>query len=402
LAKKRTKKKAAKRIGRKKATKRPAKKAPARKKAVKKKTAKTKVAQKRKARVAKKKPARKPAAKKTPARRTAKKSARATDPALAKYKPEFLLGLYRDMLRTRATDDRIEALYKQGKLVAGCYSSRGQEGCSVGSTAALKPEDVIGPMIRNLGSIIRHGIPPGMVFRNYLGRATGPTKGRDGSSHFGSLEHNMIGPISMLASLIPVCAGAALSFQMRGEKRVALTWIGDGGSNVGDFHEGLNFAGVMKLPLVLVLENNQYAYSTPIEYQTAAKNFVCRAEGYGIPGVTVDGNDILAMYEVTKTAVDRARRGQGPTLIEAITMRMRGHAIHDDAGYVPPELFTKWEKRDPILLFSRRLKRAKLLNKKLDDQIKSEVTAEIEAATEDAMAQPLPIGGISELQEVYA
>ncbi len=400
MAKKRTKKKAASRTARTKGAakkKRPAKKAPAQKKA-KKKPARKPVAKKVTKKKATTKNAKRPAKKKT----AKKKGTPATDAGLAKYKPEFLLGLYRDMLRTRATDDRLEALYKQGKLVAGCYSSRGQEGCSVGSTAALKPVDVIGPMIRNLGSILRHGIPPGMVFRNYLGRATGPTKGRDGSSHFGALEHNMIGPISMLASLIPVCAGAALAFQMRGEKRVALTWIGDGGSNVGDFHEGLNFAGVMKLPLVLVLENNQYAYSTPIEYQTAAKNFACRAEGYGIPGVTVDGNDILAMYEVTKAAVDRARRGQGPTLIEAITMRMRGHAIHDDAGYVPPELFAEWEKRDPILLFKRRLKRAKLLNKKLDDQIHAEVTAEIEAATEDAIAQPLPIGGISELHEVYA
>ncbi len=323
------------------------------------------------------------------------------DAALARHEPLFLLGLYRDMLRTRGTDDRIEALYKQGQLVGGCFSSRGQEACSVGSTAALATGDVIGPMIRNLGSMLRHGLPIRLVMRNYLGRVTGPTQGRDGNSHFGSLEHGILGPISMLASLIPVCAGAALAFQMRGEPRVALTWIGDGGSNVGDFHEGLNMAGVLKVPLVVVLENNQYAYSTPISLQTAAKNFVCRAESYGIPGATVDGNDVLAMLDATRAAVDRARAGEGPTLLEAITMRMRGHAIHDDAGYVPKELFEKWEQRDPILLFGRRLREAGLLDDAADRALRAEVTAEIEAAVEDAMAQPFPTGD-HELDGVFA
>jgi TPP-dependent pyruvate/acetoin dehydrogenase alpha subunit len=330
-----------------------------------------------------------------------RKAAGTKDRALARYEPAFLLGLYRDMLRTRATDDRIEALYKQGQLVGGCFSSRGQEACSVGSTAALEKGDVIGPMIRNLGSMLRHGLPVHMVMRNYLGRATGPTKGRDGNSHFGSLEHGIIGPISMLGSLIPVCGGAALAFQMRGERRVALTWIGDGGSNVGDFHEGLNMAGVLKVPLVVVLENNQYAYSTPLHYQTAAKTFASRAEGYGIPGVRVDGNDVLAMYETTKAAVDRARAGEGPTLIEAITMRMRGHAIHDDAGYVPKELFEEWERKDPILLFGNRLKGAGILDDAGDARLRAEVAAEIEAAVEDALAQPLPTGD-HELDDVYA
>ncbi len=320
---------------------------------------------------------------------------------LARHDADFLIGLYRDMLLTRVTDDRIEALYKQGKLVAGCYSSRGQEGCSIGSTAALRPGDVIGPMIRNLGSLLRHGLPVTMVLRNYLGRATAPTKGRDGTSHFGSLDHGIIGPISMLGALIPVCAGAALAFRMRGEPRVAMTWIGDGGSNVGDFHEGLNFAGVLRLPFVLVLENNKYAYSTPIEYQTAAKDFACRAQGYGIEGDAVDGNDVLAVYQVVKEAVDRARAGGGPTLIEADTMRMRGHAIHDDAKYVPRGLFELWEKRDPILLFRDRLRKAGLLDKARDEAIVAEVRARVDEATEDALAQPLP-DPAGETGEVYA
>ena len=309
---------------------------------------------------------------------------------LQKYDGEFLIGLFRDMVRTRATDDRIEALFKQGQLVAGCFSGRGQEACSIGSTAALEPDDIIGPMIRNMGSMLRHGLPISLLLANYLGRATGPTRGRDGNSHFGSLEHNIFAPISMLGALIPVCAGAALAFQMRGEKRVALTWIGDGGSNVGDFHEGLNFAGVLRLPLVCVLENNKYAYSTPLEYQTAARDFVCRAQSYGIAADAVDGNDVLAMYEVTKAAVDRARDGSGPTLIEADTMRMRGHAIHDDAKYVPKELFEYWEKRDPILTYGKRLHEVGLLDEQSEADLREEVRAEIEAAVEHAQAQPLP------------
>jgi len=315
--------------------------------------------------------------------------------------PDFLLGLYRDMVRTRALDNRIEALYKQGKLVAGCYSSRGQEGCSVGSTAAVGDDDVIGPMIRNLGSMLRKGIPMTMVLRNYLGRATGPTKGRDGSSHFGSLAHGVLGPISHLGALIPVCAGASLAFHMRGEDRVALTWIGDGGSNVGDFHEGLNFAGVMKLPLVVILENNKWAYSTPIEYQIAAKNFACRAEGYGIASDKVDGNDVLAVYLATKKAVERARKGGGPTLIEADTMRMRGHAIHDDAKYVPSSMFEEWEKKDPILRFEKQLEKAGLLDDEAKAEIEDEVKEELEEQTEDAMAQPLPDPGHEE-EDVFA
>ena len=324
-----------------------------------------------------------------------------TQSDLKRYDAEFLLGLYRDMVRTRALDTRLEALYKQGQLVAGCYSSRGQEGLSVGSTAALRKDDVIGPMIRNLGSMLRHGIPMTMVLRNYLGRATGPTKGRDGSSHFGSLAHNVVGPISMLASLIPVMGGVALSFKVRKQDRVALTWIGDGGSNVGDFHEGLNFAGVLKLPFVLILENNKWAYSTPIEFQTAAPDFACRAQGYGIAAEKVEGNDVLAVHEVTREAVERARGGGGPTLIEANTMRMRGHAIHDDAKYVPREMFAEWEKRDPIAGFAARLRTANLLDDAMAKRIDAEVKAEVEEQTQDALAQP-PADPAHEIDEVYA
>ena len=195
--------------------------------------------------------------------------------------------------------------------------------------------------------------------------------------------------------------GVAFSFQMRKEDRVALTWIGDGGSNVGDFHEGLNLAGVLKLPMVVILENNKYAYSTPIEYQTAAPDFACRAQGYGIPSAKVEGNDILAVYEVTREAVERARSGGGTTLIEANTMRMRGHAIHDDAKYVPKEMFAEWEKKDPIATFAARLRKAKILDDKAAKAIDKEVKAEVEEQTEDAFAQP-PADPSHEVDEVYA
>lgn len=188
---------------------------------------------------------------------------------------------------------------------------------------------------------------------------------------------------------------------MRKEDRVALTWIGDGGSNVGDFHEGLNFAGVLKLPLVLILENNKWAYSTPIEFQTAAKDFACRAQGYGIPAMKVEGNDILAVHEATRDAVERARGGAGPTLIEANTMRMRGHAIHDDAKYVPQEMFDEWEEKDPIAMFAARLRAAKILDDKAAKRIDAETKKELEEQTEDALAQP-PADPSHETSEVYA
>ncbi|MFQ5770525.1 MAG: thiamine pyrophosphate-dependent dehydrogenase E1 component subunit alpha, partial [bacterium] len=209
-----------------------------------------------------------------------------------------LLELYYFMLLNRALDERITTLYRQGKFLGGAFVSRGQEATSVGSAYALEKGDVIGPMIRNAGAILVRGVTPNEFLANYLGKKTGPTRGKDGNSHFGDLKRGIFAPVSMLGVLIPVCAGAALAFKMKKQPNVALTWIGDGGASVGDFHEGLNFAAVMKLPFVLILENNGYAYSTPIEKQTLLEDFVVKAQGYGIPGEKVDGNDVLAVYEV--------------------------------------------------------------------------------------------------------
>ncbi len=303
---------------------------------------------------------------------------------------EQLLEMYYYMVLNRAFDDRLSIMYRTGKILGGAYVSRGQEATSVGSAYALEKGDVIGPMIRNAGAVLVRGVTPGEFFANYLGRKTAPTQGKDGTSHFGDLQRGIIAPISMLGALIPVCAGAALAFKMKKQSNVALTWIGDGGSSVGDFHEGLNFAAVMRLPLVVILENNGYAYSTPINKQTLLDNFADRAKAYGIPGETVDGNDVVAVYEITQRAANRARKGEGPTLIEAKTFRMKGHAEHDDAFYVPKELFEYWEKRDPIKRYEKFLLSDKIVKQSELDKIQERVKKEIDEGQKWAEESPLP------------
>ncbi len=311
-----------------------------------------------------------------------------SDPS--RYDRAFLERAYYLLHLNRAFDDRVAVLYRQGKISGGAYGSRGQEATSVGSALALEDGDVIGPLIRNSGAILARGIPPGRFLANFLGRRDGMTRGRDGNTHFGDLERGILAPISMLGALIPACAGAALTFLMRGEDRVALTWIGDGGSSVGDFHEGLNFAAVLDLALIVIVENNGYAYSTPTERQTRARSFAERAAGYGIPGVSVDGNDLLAVYEATREAVARGRGGEGPTLIEAVTFRMRGHAEHDDAWYVPKALHEEWERRDPLERFHTALVGLSLLAVEDLSAIRARVEAEMAEAEQFALASPEP------------
>src|SRR5262245_55869545 len=261
---------------------------------------------------------------------------------------EQQLELYRYLKLNRMTEDRLGNLYRQGKVVGGLYSSRGQEAVSVGSAYALAPQDVLAPLIRNLGALFVRGVQPREVMMQYMARGGGPTGGKDGNVHFGDLARGLVAPISMLGALIPVMAGVALAGRMQKKDLVALTYIGDGGTSTGDFHEGLNLASVLQVPFVLVAEHNGYAYSTPTSRQMRVKDIVVRAAAYGIPGEIVDGNDVLAVYEVTRRAVERARAGGGPMLIEAKTFRMKGHAEHDDAGYVPRPVFEEWKKRDPI------------------------------------------------------
>ncbi len=254
-------------------------------------------------------------------------------------------------------EEKLTNLYRQGQVVGGLYRSLGQEGCSVGSAYALERGDIFTPLIRNLGAIFVRGGRPRDVFAQYMARATGPTRGRDLNVHFGWLseEGSMPSVISMLGDMVSVLVGAAMAERMKGRSTVALTWIGDGATSTGAFHEGFNLACVQKVPLVVIVENNKFAYSTPTYKQTANPRFVDRAKSYGCFGESVDGNDTLAVYEVTRRAIDRARKGRGPTLIEADTMRMRGHAEHDDMKYVPRELIEEWAKKDPILRYERHL-----------------------------------------------
>jgi len=269
---------------------------------------------------------------------------------------EQLLTLHRHLLLNRMLEDKLTALYRQGRITGGLYSSLGQEAISVGTAFALEPTDLLAPMIRNIGSLLVRGVTPLDFFKQYMGRYDSPTHGKDGTLHFGNVERlSLIGPISHLGTLIPVLAGAALAARMRGESRCALTYIGDGGTSTGYFHEGFNLAAVQRLPLVLVIENNGYAYSTTTDRQFAVASIAERGPAYGAASESVDGTDVLAVYAATHRAVERGRRGDGATLLECRCLRMKGHAQHDDMRYVPKDLLDAWAERDPIDRFERYL-----------------------------------------------
>jgi len=308
--------------------------------------------------------------------------------------PERQLELYRFLKLNRMTEDRLGNLYRQNKVVGGLYSSRGQEATSVGAAYALEPQDFIGPLIRNLGAMLVRGVRPREVMMQYMARADSPTGGKDGNTHFGDMGRGLVAPISMLGALIPVMAGVALAGKKLGKNLVALTFIGDGGTSTGDFHEGLNLAAVLNVPFVLVCENNGWAYSTPTSRQMKVKSIATRAGAYGIPGESVDGNDVLAVYEAVKRAVERARSGAGPSLIEARTFRMKGHAEHDDAGYVPKEMFEEWKTKDPIERFERHLLghlgHGAMATEDELRQIGTAIDEELSAEVERALASPFP------------
>lgn len=262
--------------------------------------------------------------------------------------PERLKNLYRTMLLNRLVEERLVNLYRQGKVVGGLYRSLGQEATSVATAFALEPGDLLAPLIRNLGSVLARGIPARDVLTQYMARATAPSGGKDANLHFSVPEKGVYSPIAMLGTLVPVVSGMLLAERMKGSRAVGMTYLGDGGTSVGAFHEGINFAAVQKLPLVLVVEFNGWAYSTPFEKQCAAKTLADKAIGYGIPGEIVDGNDAIAVYEVARAAVDRARSGGGPTLLECKTYRMKGHAEHDAQAYVDPKELAEWRAQDPL------------------------------------------------------
>lgn len=308
----------------------------------------------------------------------------------ARLTAEQRLGIWQHLQRNRRVEERLGLLYRTGKVVGGLYTSLGQEGISVGAAYALAPQDWVGPLIRNLGVMLVRGVRPREVFTQYCARGTSPTGGRDGNTHFGDLERRIVAPISHLGAIIPVMAGIALASRHKGEDAVAMTFIGDGGTSTGDFHEGLNLAAVLEVPLVLIVENNGYAYSTPTRRQTRPEDLVLKADGYGVPSEIVDGNDVLAVYDATKRAVDRARAGYGPVMLEMKTFRMKGHAEHDDAKYVPAALFEEWRQKDPIRRYDERLESEGILTKDERERRVAELKIEIDADAEFAVDSPEP------------
>jgi pyruvate dehydrogenase E1 component alpha subunit len=301
-----------------------------------------------------------------------------------------LVSLYRSMLTTRGLEEMGHVLYKQGKIPGSFYTGRGNEAGSVGVAAAMGTADVGAPLHRNLGVHIVRGTEPWRIFANYLGRADGPSRGRDGNVHFGELERGQITIVSHLPAMLPVVVGCGLAFRIRSESRVAVGWFGEGSSARGDCHEAMNFAGVHRLPVVFVCDNNQWAYSTPTHLEYAAERLSDRARAYGFGGVTVDGTDVLAVYREAKRAIEQARAGGGPTLIESLTLRMEGHAVHDDASYVPRELLSAWEERDPVWRYRLWLAENVDFTEAEDEDLRAEVKALLADALRRAEASPLP------------
>ena len=306
---------------------------------------------------------------------------------------EQLVELYYYMRLTRSLEERLVNLYRQTKVVGGLFRSLGQEADAVGSAYALDRSkgERTSPLIRNLGSMLVQGATPLEILRQYMAKGDSPTRGRELNIHFGDTVRGFIGQISHLGDMVPVMAGVTLSFKLRREERVGLVYVGDGATSTGAFHEGINFAAVQRCPLVVVVENNGYAYSTPTRKQTACTSFKDKAIGYGIPGVRADGNDVVATYQVTKEAVDRARQGEGVTLVELVTYRRKGHAEHDNQSYVPAGEIDRWAREnDPMDRFVTVLTRDEGVPAAELERIDARVTAEIDRATDEAESSPPP------------
>ena len=294
---------------------------------------------------------------------------------------------------TRTLEERLVALFRQAKVIGGLYRSLGQEGESVAAAYALdfKQGDVVQPLIRNMGSILVAGAKPADIIRQYMAKGDSPTRGRELNIHFGHPERDgFIGQISMLGDMIPVMAGIALAGRMQKKNLVALAFIGDGGSSTGAFWEGMNFAAVQRLPMVVVVEDNGYAYSTPTPKQTAARTLADKAYAFGCAGETVDGNDVFAVYDAAKRAIDRARSGGGVTLLEVKTFRMKGHAEHDNQAYVPPEVIEEWKHKDPVARFEKALIDQGVARSEDFDAIQKRVREEVDRATDEADRSPMP------------
>jgi TPP-dependent pyruvate/acetoin dehydrogenase alpha subunit len=314
---------------------------------------------------------------------------------------EDLLQVYRNMVLTRGIEERGHILYRQGKIPGSFYTGRGNEAAAVGVATAMGSNDVGTPLHRDMGVHVTRGVEPWRILAQYMGRIDGPTRGKDGNVHMADSKLGLIAMVSHLPAMLPVAVGAALAFRIREEKRVAVAWFGEGASARGDCHEGMTFAGVRKLPVVFVCDNNQWAYSTPTHLEFATEHVADRAQAYGFEGIVVDGTDVLAVYREAKRAIEKARAGGGPTLLECLTLRMEGHAVHDDAFYVPKQMFEEWAKSDPLERFRTWLRENADLTDDEEDEIASDVKRTLNEALRRAEESPLPEAS-SLLEGVYA
>jgi TPP-dependent pyruvate/acetoin dehydrogenase alpha subunit len=301
-----------------------------------------------------------------------------------------LLAVYRNMLITRGIEERGHILYRQGKIPGSFYTGRGNEAASVGVATAMRADDVGTPLHRDMGVHVTRGVEPWRIFAQYMGRRDGPTKGKDGNVHMADSRLGLIAMVSHLPAMLPVAVGCALAFRIREENRVAVGWFGEGASARGDTHEAMTFAGTRRLPVVFVCDNNQFAYSTPTHLEYATEHVADRAQSYGFDGVVIDGTDVLAVYREATRAIEKARNDGGPTLLECLTLRMEGHAVHDDAFYVPKEMLERWAAADPIERFRSWLRQNAELTDEEEDDIGSGVKKLLNDALQRAEESPLP------------
>jgi TPP-dependent pyruvate/acetoin dehydrogenase alpha subunit len=303
---------------------------------------------------------------------------------------DLLIQILQKMVLTRAVEDRMVAMYKGGDLLGSLYTGHWHEAISVGAASTLRPDDYMAPIHRDLGAHLWRGMEPWQIMASFMGKVTSPTGGRDGTLHYGRLDLGIYNLPSHIPANFPVATGMAFAAKYRGEDRVCLAFCGDGSTSRADFHEALTMASVLKLPNVFVIENNQFAYSTPLSMQSNSETFAAKAVAYGIPGTKVDGTDVLAVHDAVATAVARARSGLGPSIVEGVTMRMHGHAEHDSADYVPHAMYEEWAKKDPVALFESRLVTAGVIDADTAKRYRDEARQFAIDARRKALSDPMP------------
>lgn len=318
--------------------------------------------------------------------------------AIAKEK---LMDMYRTMVRIRHFEERVAREFADGNIPGSVHSYIGEEAVATGAIAHLRPDDYIMSTHRGHGHMIAKGGRTDRMMAELFAKKTGYCLGKGGSMHIADIDIGMLGAAGIVGSGIPIATGAGLSAKLRGTDQVTICFFGDGAACIGRFHEGINLGAIWKLPVIYICENNLWAVSVPTSTSLAIRDIADRAVGYGIPGVVVDGMDVLAVYEVVGEAVARAKGGEGPTLVEAKTYRFRGHFEGDSGTYRPKEEIDEWQKKEPIKLFEKKLLEMKVITKKEVEEIDKEILAEIDQAVKFAQESPFPKPEET-LENVYA